>query len=401
MKGKRKYVPPIILLLFLVGLPMFSETLYTPALPSIAQDLQVESKMVEHTFSIYLLGFTMGILIWGKLSDKYGRRPCALIGLIIYTIGTLGCLFSNSIYILLVSRLIQSIGASVGSVLSQAITRDVFRGNTLRMVYTSIGTSMMIFPAIGPILGGYIVEYISWKFGFLVLTTYGILLFIAFLIKLPETHRPYKRVPAKMFTVLNRMIKNKKVIHCALVVGTCNGIGFSFYAEGPFYLISKLGLSPSYYGISFCLYAGIAFLSGTISKIMQKKKHHDFLLKLAFCFLFSVGIFFLSSMSIGILFKFSNNWLIGITILSISMFYATQAVAMPLTLASALTEFRNVSGIASSWLGFGYNSIITLAVFIMANIHNDNLLTMPCYFLFLSILPLLSFHFIYQVKQQQ
>lgn len=396
MKAKRKYVPSIILLLFLVGLPMFSETLYTPSLPSIAQDLQVNSTMVEHTFSIYLLGFAFGTLFWGRLSDKHGRRPCVLIGIVIYIIGSLGCLFGNSIHILLLSRLIQSIGASVGSVLSHSITRDVFRGKALRAVYTFIGTSMMIFPAVGPVLGGIIVQYLSWRYSFLLLTLYGSILFIFLYMRLPETHRPYKRVHTKIFNVLARMICNKKVLHTALVIGVCNGIIFSYYAEGPFFLISKLELLPTHYGATFSIFACISFISGTISRKLQKILHYDLLLKWSFWTFFLVIVFFALSISIGVLFSFPNKWLIGLTVLSISMMYITYSTIMPLSLANALTEFRNVSGVASSLLGFSYNSILTLAVFIMANLHNESLLAMPYYFLFLSTLPLLSFYFIYK-----
>lgn len=399
MKGKRKYVPSIILLLFLVGLPMFSETLYTPALPSIAQDLNVDNKMVEHTFSIYLLGFTLGTLLWGRTSDKYGRRPCVLIGLIIYIIGTLGCFAANSIYILLLSRLIQSIGASVGNVLTQAITRDVFRGSMLRAVYTSMAAALMIFPAIGPILGGTIVQYFSWRLNFLLLTLYGSILFAFILLGLPETHRPYKRIPVKILNVLATMVINRKVIFAAIIIGTCNGIIFSYYAEGPFFLISKLGLLPSHYGAIFCLFAGISFIGGIISRKLQQKFHHDLLLKWSLWFLLTVVTFFALSISIGVFFSLHNIWLISLTILSIACIFLTLNAITPITLANALTEFRNVSGVASSLLGFSYNGIITFLVFIMANLHSESLLTMPYYFLFLSTLPLLSFYFIYSKKQ--
>lgn len=102
----KKILPPIWLIVLIVGLPRFAETVYTPSLPAIAHSLQASVSMVEYTLTIYLFAFAIGTLLWGKLSDRLGRKPCILAGLAIFVVGCIGCYFSTSIGMLLFSRFI-------------------------------------------------------------------------------------------------------------------------------------------------------------------------------------------------------------------------------------------------------------------------------------------------------
>ena len=161
--------PALWLLFTLVGLPQFSETVYSPSLPDIAHALKTSVSMVEYTLTIYLFAFALGMFFWGKVSDVTGRKPSMIAGLLLYLIGCIGCYYSGSIEWLLVSRFVQAFGGSAGSVVGQAVCRDVYNGKALSRVYALMASALGIPPAIGPVIGGFIAQQWGWSYIFMLL----------------------------------------------------------------------------------------------------------------------------------------------------------------------------------------------------------------------------------------
>ena len=120
-------VAPLYIIILMVTIPVLSETIYTPSLPDLAKDLAISANLAEYTLTIYLFGFAIGVLIWGNLSDCYGRKPCVLTGFLIYALSCFICYLADNINMLFAARFIQAFGASVGSVLGIAIARDVVK----------------------------------------------------------------------------------------------------------------------------------------------------------------------------------------------------------------------------------------------------------------------------------
>ncbi|MBW8309680.1 MAG: MFS transporter [Candidatus Paracaedibacteraceae bacterium] len=180
--------PALWLLICIIGLPQLSETVYTPSLPQIAHALSVEEHWVEFTLTIYLLGFAIGTIFWGYSSDRFGRKPCLLSGLLIYCISCLGCYLSTSIETLMLARFIQALGGSAGSVLVQAICREAFSAHDRGRVFSTIGSALPLAPAIGPIIGGLITQTFDWSSIFLFLLGAGFLILSLCRTNLPETN---------------------------------------------------------------------------------------------------------------------------------------------------------------------------------------------------------------------
>jgi DHA1 family bicyclomycin/chloramphenicol resistance-like MFS transporter len=267
----KHHLPPALwLIILIVGLPLLSETVYTPSLPDIAHALSVSDSWVEYTLTIYLFGFALGTLIWGNLSDKWGRKPCLVGGLAIYLVGCLGCYLSDSITLLMLSRFIQAFGGSVGSVLGQAICRDAFHGPALGKVYASVGGALAIFPAIGPIIGGVIDQNFGWTAIFLFLIGFGAIVLGLTIWSLAETHHKETREHIPLKDTLLRMMSDPKVIGYGFLVASANGVAFSYYAEGPFFMIELLNLTPSQYGLTF-----IGLASATLCGGLLGRKLHD------------------------------------------------------------------------------------------------------------------------------
>ncbi len=379
-------LPATWLLLVIAGLPQLSETVYSPSLPTVAYSLFVSEAMAEYTLTIYLFGMGLGTLFWGKVSDKHGRKPCILMGFLIFILGCLGCYFSGSITTLMISRLIQGFGGSVGSVLSQAVCRDAFHGPALGKIYSSVGSALAIFPAIGPVVGGLIAEHQGWSTIFLFLIFCAIFLNLLIVRYLPETHPIENRKPISIKAVGVRFFRDKKVMGFGLIVGAVQGITFSYFSEGSFYLIKILGLSPSDYGLSFVFIAISTMLGGLLSRRLQTLcpsktiMVYGILVILSAAALFS-GLVLWHTYAV----PFSNTAMIGITVGAQMMTMFGVCMTTSNGLALALVDYKDCIGTASSLFGFFYYGVISLFTFGMGCVHNGTLLPMPLYFLSLGL----------------
>lgn len=385
-------MPAIWLIVLIAGIGQLSETVYSPALPAIATSFGVTASWVEYTLTIYLFSFGIGTLFWGRLSDHFGRKPCILAGLAIYILASFGCYMADSLTVLMIGRFVQGFGGSIGSVLAQAIVRDAFQGPALGKAYASISGALALFPAIGPIVGGIITQQYSWSMIFAFLIVFGILIFLVSVQKLPETLIPHTEKLPSVFAMVYQLAKDKKVIAYGLLVAICNGITFSYYAEGSFYLIELLGLSPSQYGTTFILMAFATIIGSIISRKMHSKITpltiiwYGLLLIVFGNSLLCIGALFQSALSI------SKAQLLYLTIVVMMGNMAGVCMVTSNSLAQALQNYRYAIGTASSLFGFSYYLGVSLCTFGMGLLHNGTAIPMPLYFFGLGILMILIFH---------
>lgn len=382
-------LPPIWLIVLLAGLSQLSETAYSPSLPEIAHSLQTSDTMVEYTLTIYLLAFGIGTLFWGKLSDKIGRKSGVIAGLVIYVIGCVGCYLSTSIEMLMLSRFIQAFGGSIGSVLGQAICRDAFHGPQLGKVYSIVGSALALFPAIGPVIGGIIAEYSSWTSIFLFLIACGVVLTCVSAFFLPETHHPHQRQAIKLSTLSLKMLQDKKVMTMGIIVAGGNGISFSFFAEGSFYLIEQLGITPILYGLSFCAIALSMLIAGIVSKKLHAYFSTEVILSYSMKIILAGALIF--SLILFVIPFVSSTIFVFISILCMMVIMAGVCMTTANALAIALVDYKAYTGSASSLFGFFYYCLISLFTLGMGWLHNDTLYPMPLYFLAISILMILVY----------
>ena len=152
----------IVYLAFLSAFTPLSTDLFLPALPIMADYFQAAPGLTNLTLMGFMFSFALSMLIWGPLSDKYGRRPVILSGLALYLTSSVLCALSTDIWTLIAGRVVQAVGSGAVSAVAMAITKDVFKGRTMENVLTTIQTMMLIAPMIAPVLGGFLLAFISW-----------------------------------------------------------------------------------------------------------------------------------------------------------------------------------------------------------------------------------------------
>jgi Bcr/CflA subfamily drug resistance transporter len=398
----KQSVPTMSLLLLLVGFPQISETIYSPALPNIAHNLMTNAASVQWTLSIYFIGFAIGVFIWGWLSDHIGRRVSMLAGILIYIIATIFCATAHSIDWLLVSRLIQGIGASVGSVLTQAIARESLDDKGRNHFFSMQGFVMAFAISVGPFFGGYLTQWFDWRSNFVLLALIGISLILLSFFKLPETRikqEHTERRNSKLSKVFKQMITDKSILSSLWIVGAATGILFSYYAEGPFIFIRLIRLTPSQYGWLGLFIAIAALLGSLTSKKLTQHYNAD---KIT---LIGIGISLVSSLGlicVSLLTSISSHNKIYSTMLIIipmmGLIFAAFGFLLPATLSRALLKYKYALGQAGALFGLGYYLLDALFTWIMGWINNGKIWTMPVYFgvLCLSI----AFAFYIGIKQK-
>jgi len=259
-------IPVTALLTALVTLGPISTDLYLPSLPSLARYFAVGVDDIQLTLSVFLVGLATAQLVYGPLSDRFGRRPVLLVGLAIYVVASFVCMLSPSVPVLVVARFVQAVGACDGPVLGRAVVRDIYGREGAARVLAYMSAAMALAPAIGPILGGFLENWFGWRINFLALVVYGSgSLVIAWRI-LPETNRAPDPQAAQLIRILlgyrgflNHRAYVGYVLCCAFAY---SGI-FAFISGSSYVLQEVVGLGPIGFGLCF---AGvvIGYIIGTI-----------------------------------------------------------------------------------------------------------------------------------------
>ncbi|WP_295143132.1 multidrug effflux MFS transporter [uncultured Reyranella sp.] len=254
----------IALLVALGSFGPLTMSIYTPVMPSVGHELLATPENVKLTLTTYMLGFAVGQLFYGPLSDRYGRRPVLLGGLLFFAITSFACSFAPSIGGLIGLRILQGLGAASGSVLGRALTRDAYTFKEMPLVMSWISLGQNIAPSLAPTIGGFLGEWSSWRATFWFVGGFGTILFLVTLAGLRETNK-FRSERIDLSSLLRgsgEMLRDRRFLGHILPLGFAFALNFGMLAGVPFVLQESMGFSPREFGLIVLLSVG-GFTLGT------------------------------------------------------------------------------------------------------------------------------------------
>lgn len=262
----------IFLLAASVALPSLSIDSCLASLPVIGVSLGVRSADTVTILSLFMVGFAVGQLAFGPLSDRTGRRPTLLFGCLLFAVAALGCAWAPSLAMLAFWRFVQGLGAAAGSVIAFAIIRDRFSGAEARSRLSYISVVGTIAPIVAPTLGGLIATWQGWRAVFFWLAAAGAFLIAVLLVSLEESLPARNRHalrPRHLLTNYWQVLSHRTCLLYLLIGGTSFGALFAYVSGSAFVFIDVFRVDPRIYGALFAVNAFAiaigAFVSGKLS----------------------------------------------------------------------------------------------------------------------------------------
>ncbi|WP_312471186.1 multidrug effflux MFS transporter [Neobacillus sp.] len=320
--------------------------MYLPALPNIAQDFHTNPSLVQLSLTFFLLGLSSGQLLAGPLSDVRGRRLPLLIGLVIYFVVSLLCVFSPSIWALIVLRFIQGLAGSAGIVISRAIVRDLYSGPELTKFFALLALVNGVAPILAPVMGAQLLKIVPWQGVFIVLSLIGLLMFFVVFFGLPETLRDDRRsaggIKNTIMTFKN-LIFDRSFIGYALVQGLVFAGMFAYISGSPFVVQNIYGASAQMFSLIFAINGvGIMIASQTTGRLAGRIQESKL-------FVFGLCMSFFGGIVLLVLLLFHAN----LFLILLPLFFVVSSVGVVSTagFSLAMQKQGKSAGSASALLG--------------------------------------------------
>ena len=345
-----------LLLALLTAVGPLSTDMYLPSLPAIGEALNGSVSMVQLTLSIFIAGFAIGQIIYGPLSDRYGRKPVLLVGLLGYVAGSVACFFAGNIEALIVARFFQALGASAAIVLVRAIVRDLFGGEKAARLLSLMGALMGVVPLLAPLLGAVLEVNFGWRASFAVTSVVSGILLVVTLCFLPETLTTDKKRPwslAGMFRDFSTLLRH--IVYLRYLSALCLSFGglFAIISASSFVFQNHFGLSELQFGFAFSVCVA-GYIIGTLSGGKLAGKHNVESLTFVGTVLLAV------SGAAMIILSYAEVQQVWHLLLPLFISMIGVGFVMPQSMAGALTPFAHMAGTASSLIGFVQNAFAAL-----------------------------------------
>ena len=327
--------------------------MYLPSLPDIARALGASTAQVQLTISTYLIGFAVGQVVYGPVSDRHGRKPVLLAAIALYCVASLACALATSIDMLIAARALQALGGSGGIVLARAMVRDLYSGTRAGRELSLIGAVMALAPVLAPVAGGALQTGFGWRSVFFILVAAGVMGAALVWWMLPETLAQRAADPVSPSSIARsyRVVARNPAYLAYLGLATASFAGLFAWISGTSFVLQNLyGLSPFAFGLAFAV-GSIGYMAGSmLSAQLTRWFGLDGIIGIGGVLVAAGGLGMTAAVALGFTSAAS-------LVVPMAVYLAGMGMVLPQSLAGAMTPFPERAGAASSLLGFIQQSV--------------------------------------------
>ncbi len=350
----------IVLLGALTALGPFTIDLYLPAFPVLERDFDTSAAAIQLTLTGTMIGFALGQLVVGPLSDKVGRRLPLIAVTALHVLASLAAAYAPTLPLLSGARVLMGVGAAAGGVVAMAIVRDLFGGRRLVVMLSRLALVSGVAPVVAPLIGSWMLTLMPWQGIFIALALYGVVMLVSTVAFIPETLPAARRKERGGATVLQRYrsVFSDRVFIGVLVIGgmTFSGL-FSYLSASPFLFQQTHGLDAQQYGVLFAVNSlGVVAGVQTASRLAARFGPQ-------WVMAWSTGVLLLAGVAIIV----TDQMGLGLwgTVVPLFLFMTACGFTFPNVQVLALDRHGKAAGTAASILGatnFGVAGLISPVV---------------------------------------
>lgn len=351
--------PPLAFIMLLGAMsavPAMTMDMYLPSMPEMTRDLGTTQSLVQGTISGLMIGAAVGQLLWGPISDRFGRRRPFMVGVSLHVVMSIACAFSPDIYFMLAARILQGVGNAATIVAAMAALRDRYNGPAASSGLSGIQSIVAIAPLIAPSIGGFIAHLWGWRAVFIALALVGLAVIAMVALLLEETHPPERRTTGGVLTLARTygpLIRDPRFLAAAIIPAMATTTLYTYISTSSFAYMEGYGLSEQAF-VAVMAANGIFIIFGAQLNsrlVIRAGQRRMLLIGLTLGILSAAAMLALTATGTG-----------GVWGFAIPMAIALMAtfMVMPNGIALALAEQGNRAGSASAVVGATQQALAAL-----------------------------------------
>ena len=284
----------LFFLVIISAFPPLTIDLYLPALPQMVEVFNTDQSMVNLTLSSYFVTYAVGLLFWGPLSEKFGRKPILLIGLASYMVASVICAMTNSIEQLIGARVFQAFAGSAITVIATAIVKDLYEGREREKIMATIMSLVIIAPMVAPVFGAFLLQIASWRMMFVTLAVFGAFASVLACCYRETLETKYQGSVFRSWGRMGVVMKNRSFVKLLVIFSIIPMALMGFLAAGSYIYINHFGLTEQQFSYAFAFNALCASFGPTIYMKLSYRMPVQKVISGCFTLLALAGIFTLT-----------------------------------------------------------------------------------------------------------